>query len=119
MNHLILFFTTILSTEIFLKSKLFKSVQIVLKFITRVKNILADTKVSDTRKEKVIPIYAFKIMYASLKIIFLFLIICLPFTVSFIIFSSFLSFFFSFIGAIECILISASYFYFRNFRNEK
>ena len=112
-NHIILLLGCILSIEIFLRLKFFSHLNLMLSITKKIAYIVPNRKISDHWKEKIIPIYAFKIIRASIQILFIFFCITLFFLISNILFDDFFKFFISISGIIESSLFLVGFFYLR------
>ena len=113
MNHLILFLIYILSVEIFIRFRFVDQLKLILKVTKKVTHVILQKNISDHWKEKVIPVYAFKIMKFSLKIFFILILVVSLFLIFDIFFNSLLIFTFSLIGILESIIFAFGYLYCR------
>ena len=113
-NYILLFFLILISIELLIKFNYLNYVKTLIILTKKATSLIINKKISDHWKEKIIPIYSYKMMkYSFLMLIIIFLIILLFFiTVNY--FDYFLEFIFSFKGILGSILISFSYLYFRN-----
>ncbi|MFL2754509.1 MAG: hypothetical protein ACJ0BF_00185 [Gammaproteobacteria bacterium] len=113
MIHLVILLVCILSIEVFIRLNFLSFFDSILKMMRKVTNVIFQDNISDHWKEKVIPIYALRIMKYSLQISLILLLI-----VSFILivgyfFKEFHNFAFSYIGVAESIIFAYLYFYLR------
>lgn len=115
MNHLVLFVVCALSVEIFIKFNFFTIIDSIFKIYKKVINILPNKNISDHWKEKVIPVYALKIMKCSLQIFFILLSIISLFLLCDFFLIHFLNFSLSLVGVIESIAIVIGYIYLKRF----
>lgn len=113
MIHLALILVCILSVEIFIRLNFLLHIDSILKVTKKVTYIILQKKISDHWKEKVIPIYALKIMTSSLQIFFILLFITSLFLIANVFFISFLAHTFSLNGITESIIFAFGYFYSR------
>lgn len=112
-NHLILMLGCILSIEIFLRLNFLSHLKTILNSVRKVLHLIPSKKISDHWKEKVIPIYAIRMMKASVKILLISLCILSFFLFNNFFFNDFLEFTISLFGIIESIFFLISYFYLR------
>ena len=113
MNHFALLILCFLSVEIFIKSNYFALISSILKLNKKAIYTILNKKISDDKKEKILPKYSMLMMKFSLQMLLGFLFIIFIFIAIDNIFSGFLVFAFSWIGVIESILFTFSYAYFR------
>tara|TARA_B100000085_G_C18218085_1_gene380566 strand:+ start:171 stop:527 length:357 start_codon:yes stop_codon:yes gene_type:complete len=113
MSHLILLIICILSVEIIYRLNLLSKLTLILEVFKKVIFIIPNNKISDFQKEKVIPIYALKIMKLSIQILLPLLLIISSILAANCFFDSFLELILSFSGIVESIVITFGYFYFR------
>ena len=113
MTHIILLLVCILSVEIFIKSNLLSTLDIFSKIIKKTIRVVTSKNISDLWKEKILPVYALRIMKYSLHILIVLLfIISLFITADY--FNNDLRFhIFSFIGIIESLVFSSGYLFLR------
>ena len=113
MNHLILMFGCILSIELFLRLNFLSHLNTLFNSLKKVIYIVPTKNISDHWKEKVIPIYAIRMMRASGKILLISLFILSFFLLNNFFFNGLLEFTISLLGIIESIFFLISYLYFR------
>ena len=113
MIHLLLLLVCILSIEVFIRLNFLSYLDSILKVTKRVTYTIPNIKISDHWKEKVIPLYALRIMKYSLQILLiLFLILSFFFIADFFL-NDFLIFTLSLIGIIESMVFAFGYVYLR------
>ena len=113
MIHLLLSLVCILSVEFFIRLNFLSHLDSILKVTKKVTNIIPKNNISDHWKEKVIPVYALRIMKYSLQILLiLLLIISLFFIVGFFL-NDFLASTLSLVGIIESMVFAFGYVYLR------
>lgn len=112
-NHFILLLGCILSIELFLRLNFLSHLNVMLVVTKKIVYIVPSKKISDHWKEKIIPIYAFKIIRASAQILFISICVALFFLANDAFFNDFLKFATSIIGIIESSLFLICYFFFR------
>lgn len=114
MDHLLLLVVCILSIEVFIRLGFLSNIDSILKVTKKVIYIIPQNNISDHWKEKVIPVYALRIMKYSLKMLFiLFLISSLFFLANFL-FDNFIAFALSLFGIFESIIFAFGYFYIKS-----
>ena len=113
MIHLLLLLVCILSVEVFIRSNFLLLIDSILNVSKRVTYVIPQSKISDHWKEKVIPLYALRIMKYSLKILLILLMIFSFFLVADLFLSDFLTFALSLIGIIESIVFASGSVYLR------
>ena len=113
MNHLVLLLICILSVEIFIRFKFVDQLNLMLEFTKKVIHVIPQKNISDHWKEKVVPVYAFRIMKFSLKIFIILLLIVSLFFILGIFFNNLLILTFSLIGILETIIFAFGYLYCR------
>ena len=109
MIHLILLLVCISSVEVFIRLNLLSHIDSISSVIKKVTWVIPNNNISDHWKEKVIPVYAFKIMKYSLQIILILLLIMFLFFVTNLFCNNFLAFTFSLIGIIESMVFAFGY----------
>lgn len=112
-HHFILFLGCILSIELFLRLNFLSHLNVMLVVTKKIVYIVPSKKISDHWKEKIIPIYAFKIIRASAQILLISFCIVLFFLANDAFFNDFLKFATSIIGIIETSFFLMSYFFLR------
>ena len=105
MLHLIIFFLCILSVEIFTRTKFLKHLNSVILSIKKITLLIFNKKISDHWKEKVILIYSFIMMGASIKMLLILILIISNFLLFEDLYVGLLNFLFSIIGILESLLI--------------
>jgi hypothetical protein len=113
MIHFLLLLVCIISVEFFLRLKFLSHLDSILKVTKKVTYIIPKNNISDHWKEKVIPLYALRIMKYSLQILLTLLLIISLFFIANYFFNDFLAFTFSLIGIIESMVIAFGYVYLR------
>lgn len=113
MIHLLLLLVCILSVEVFIRLNFLSYLDLILKMIKRVTYVIPKSNISDHWKEKIIPVYALRIMKFSLQILLILLLIMSLFFISDYFFNDFLAFTFSWIGIIESMVFAFGYVYLR------
>ena len=113
MIHLLLLLVCILSVEVFMRLNFLSYLDLILKMIKRVTYVIPKNNISDHWKEKVIPVYALRIMKYSLQILLILLLIISLFFISDYFFNDFFAFTFSWIGIIESMVFAFGYVYLR------
>ena len=114
MIHLLLSLVCILSVEVFIRLNLLSHLDSILKVTKKITNVIPKNSISDHWKEKVIPVYALKIMKYSLQILLIFLLIISLFFITDFFYNNFLTFALSFIGIIESMILAFGYIYLRS-----
>ncbi len=113
MNHFILFLICILSVEVFFRLNFLSTLNTILDITKKVLYLITKDNISDHWKEKVIPIYAFKIMKSSIKILLILLLIFALFVISDTFLFKFHELALSFIGFAESLFFAYGYAFFR------
>ena len=113
MIHLLLLLVCILSVEVFIRLNFLLLFNSILNVTKRVIYVIPQNKISDHWKEKVIPLYALRIMKYSLQILLILLLILSLFLIADFFFNDFLAFTFSWIGIIESMVFAFGYVYLR------
>ena len=112
-NHFILLPGSIISIELLLRLNFISHLNVMLSITKRIAYIVPNRKISDHWKEKIIPIYAFKIIRASVQILFISICIAAFFLISNILFDDFLKSATSMTGLIESSFFLISFFHLR------
>ena len=115
MNHFLLMLICIFSIEIFYFFNFSKRVISILSFSKKVTSVITSNKISDHWKEKVIPVYALRIMKYSLQILLILLLIISLFFITDFFLTNFLAFALSLNGIIESMVFAFGYVYIRKF----
>jgi hypothetical protein len=113
MIHLVLSLVCILSVEVFIRLNFLSHSNSILQVTRKVIYVIPKNNISDHWKEKVIPVYALKIMKYSLQIVLILLLIISLFFIADCFFSDFLALTFSLIGIIESMVFAFGYVYLR------
>ena len=113
MIHFTLFLICILSVEVFIRLNFLSKFDSILKVIQKVTYIIPKNNISDHWKEKVIPVYAFRIMKYSLQILLILSLILSLFFISDLFLNNLLAFTLSLIGIIESMVFAFGYVYLR------
>jgi hypothetical protein len=113
MTHILILVFCILSVEIFIKSNFLFIFGISSTVIQKVVYVIFSRKISDHWKEKILPVYALRIMRYSLQILIILLfIITLFITVNYF-YNNFGNLMFSLIGIVESLVFSTGYLFLR------
>jgi len=113
MTHIFLLLVCILAVEIFIKSNFLFTLDIFSKIIKKVVHVVASKNISDHWKEKILPVYALRIMKYSLHILIVLLFIIFLFITANYFNNDLLLYIFSFIGIIESLVFSSVYLFLR------
>ena len=113
MIHLLLSLVCILSVEVFIRLNFLSYLDSILKVTKRVSYVIPKSNISDHWKEKVIPVYALRIMKYSLQIFLILLLIISLFFIADFFFNDFIVFTFSLIGIIESMVFAFGYVFLR------
>ena len=113
MTHIILLLVCILSVEIFFKSNFLSVLDIFSTIIKKVVRLVASKNISDHWKEKILPVYALRIMKYSLHILIILLFIISLFISADYFINGLLLHIFSLIGIIESLVFSSGYLFLR------
>ena len=113
MSHLALLMVCILSVEVFIRFNFLIVLDSLLKVIRKVVYIIFQDNISDHWKEKVIPIYALRIMKYSLQILLILLVIILAFALASFFFNDLIGLTLSIIGIMESMVFAFGYAYTR------
>jgi len=113
MNHFVLFLICIFSVEVFFRLNFLLLVGSILNITKRVLYVIPQDSISDHWKEKIIPIYACRIMKFSLQILLIFMLIVSFLIISNIYIFNFFELMFSFTGIIESIFFTSAYVFLR------
>lgn len=115
MFHLLLLVICILSIEAFIRFSFLSNIDSIIKVTKKVIHIIPQNNISDHWKEKVIPVYALRIMICSLKMLLILLLVISLFFVASFLFDNFIAFAVSFLGILESIIFAFGYFYLKSF----
>ena len=113
MIHFLLSLLCILSVEVFIRLKFLSHLDSILKVTRKVTYVIPKNNISDHWKEKVIPVYALKIMKYSLQILLILLLIMSFFFIADFFLNNLLALTFSLIGVIESMVFAFGYVYLR------
>tara|TARA_Y100000389_G_C17355298_1_gene460721 strand:+ start:182 stop:538 length:357 start_codon:yes stop_codon:yes gene_type:complete len=113
MIHFLILLVCILSIEILIRLNFLSFIDSILKETRKVTNVISQDNISDHWKEKVIPVYALRIMKYSIQISFVLLVIISFFFIAAYFFNDFLNIVLSLIGVVESIFFAFGYFYLR------
>lgn len=112
-NQIIVFIFSICLIEIIQYSKIIYSIINILKYFNKIFKIIISTKISDNWKEKVLLKYSIKILYSSIKILFIIILIIVFFIMLNFIHNDFKFFAFSLLGSLEITFVACIYYYLR------
>lgn len=115
MLQLLLLLVCILSIEIFIRLNFLYFLDSLLKVTRKVTHVLFAGNVSDHWKEKVIPVYASKIMKCSIQMLLILLLILSLFFIMDYYMNDFLKFSLSLVGILESVIFAFGYAYLRKF----
>tara|TARA_B100001057_G_C22384002_1_gene769561 strand:- start:43 stop:399 length:357 start_codon:yes stop_codon:yes gene_type:complete len=113
MMHFFLLLVCILSVEVFIRLNFLSHLDSILKVTKKVMYIIPKNNISDHWKEKVIPVYALRIMRHSLQILLILSLILSLFFISDLFLNNLLAFTLSLIGIIESMVFAFGYVYLR------
>ena len=113
MSHLVLSLVCILSVEFFIQFHFLFVLESMLGVIRKVTHVIPQDNISDHWKEKVIPVYALRMMKYSLQILLILLLILSLFFVADYFFNGFLLIILSFFGIIKSTVFAFGYVYLR------
>lgn len=113
MIHLSLLLTCMLSVEMIIRSNFLLILDSILKVTKKVIQVVPQNNISDHWKEKVVPVYAFRIFKHSFQIFFIILFILSFFIVVDFFIKDFLVFTLSSIGVIESLFFAFGYVFIR------
>jgi len=113
MFHLLLLLVCILSVEVFIRLNFLSHLDSILKVTKRVTYVIPQNNISDHWKEKVIPVYALRIMKYSLHILLILLFILSFFFIAGLCFNDFIALSLSIIGIVESMVFVTGYVYIR------
>jgi hypothetical protein len=109
MTHISLLLVCIVSVEILIQSKYLFFLRLIVNLTKKIIYIFFNAKISDHWKEKVIPVYALRIMKCSISMfLIILLILFLIFFMSYLI-NDLLDFSLSIIGALEAVIFTFGY----------
>ena len=114
MYFILLFFLILISTELLIKFNYTNYVKSIILLAKKASTLISNKKISDHWKEKIIPVYSFKMMKFSFLMLIIILLIIFLFFITGSYFDYFLEFIFSLKGIISSIFIAFCYLYFRN-----
>jgi len=113
MIHFFLSLVCILSVEFFIRLNFLSHLDSILRVTKKVSYVIQKSNISDHWKEKVIPVYALRIMKYSLQILLILLLILSLFLIADFFFNDFLALTLSFFGIIESMVFAFGYVYLR------
>lgn len=113
MIHILLLIICVFSVEFFIRLKFLTIIDSMIKITKKVINVISSKYISEHWKEKIIPVYALRIMNYSIQLLFIFLITLSPIIIIDFFFNDLLVFIFSFIGIFESLFFSFGYIYIR------
>ena len=113
MIHFLLFLVCIISVEVFIRLNFLSHLDSILTVTKKVTYVIPQNNISDHWKEKVIPVYAFRIMKYSLQILLILFLILSFFFIAVFFLNNFLVFTLSLIGIIESMVFAFGYIYLR------
>jgi len=113
MTHIFLLLVCILSVEIFFKSNFLSVLDIFSTIIKKVVRLVASKNISDHWKEKILPVYALRMMKYSLHILVVLLFIISLFITADYFNNDLLLHIFSFFGIVESLVFSSVYLFLR------
>ena len=113
MIHLLLLLVCIASVEVFIRLNFLSILDSILKVTRKVTYVIPRDNISDHWKEKVIPMYALRMMKYSLQILLILLLILSLFFIADFFFNNFFAFTLSLIGIVESMVFAFGYFYLR------
>ena len=113
MIHFLLSLVCILSVEVFIRLNFLSHLDSILKVTKKVTYVIPQNNISDHWKEKVIPVYALRIMKYSLQILLILLFIMSLFFIADFFLNNFLTFTLSLIGIIESMIFAFGYVFLR------
>ena len=113
MIHLLLLLVCIASVEVFIRLNFLSILDSILKVTRKVTYVIPRDNISDHWKEKVIPMYALRMMKYSLQILLILLLILSLFFIVDFFFNNFFAFTLSLIGIVESMVFAFGYFYLR------
>ncbi len=115
MIHFLLLIVCILSIEVIIRLRFFSLFDSILNLTKKVTHVIPHNNISDHWKEKVIPIYALRMMKYSLQILLILLLIISFFVLADIFFNNLLALTFSLIGVVESIIFAFGYVHLRKY----
>jgi len=113
MIHILLLIVCILSVEILIKSNFLSVLDILSKIIKKVFHVISSRKISDHWKEKILLVYALRIMKYVLQILIVLLLIISLFITAYYFNHDLRYLIFSIIGIIESLVFSLGYLFLR------
>lgn len=109
MSHLALLIVCTLSVEVFIRFNFLLVLSSILKVTKKVTYVIFQDNISDHWKEKVIPIYALRIMKYSLQILLILVLIIIVFSIASYLFSDLIGLMLSIIGIMESMVFAFGY----------
>ena len=113
MKHILLLIFCVISVEVFVKLNFLSQLNTILSITKKIILVISKHNVSDHWKEKILPIYAFKIIRYSFRILLIFAFIFALFLIFNFIANDFLIHSFSLIGVMESIIFGFGYIFLR------
>ncbi|MDA9330971.1 hypothetical protein N9Q75_00690 [Gammaproteobacteria bacterium] len=113
MSHLALLIVCILSLEIFIRFNFLLVLDSILKVTKKVTYVISQDNISDHWKERVVPVYALRIMKYSLQILLILLFIFFIFIIADYFFNNLIGLMLSFIGITESMVFAFGYAFLR------
>jgi len=113
MIHILLLAICVLSVEVFIRLHFFAILDAISRIFRRVFYVISKNSISDHWKEKVIPVYALKIMKYSLQILLILSLILSFFMVTGFLYHDFYALTFSLIGILESTIYAFGFFHMR------
>lgn len=110
MNRLYLFLIIIFSVEIFIKFKVTFKVKSILLTLQKASGIISSKKISDNKKERIIPLYSLRLIKISFKILLIFFFIFSLFSFFNTLSTNFLKFSVSLRGILETLFFGYLYY---------
>ncbi len=109
MIHFLLLLVCILTIEIFIRLNFLSFLDSIFKVSKKVTHVIAQNKISDHWKERIIPAYALRIMKYSIQILMILLLVIFIFIVAGLFVDNFLALAISLNGVIESIVFAFGY----------
>lgn len=109
MIHFVILLICILSVEIIVRLNFFSFFGLIIKVTTKATHIISQSSISEHWKQKVIPIYAFRIIKYCIHMFFIIFLIFTFFIIANYFFRNFLDFSLSLLGIVETIVFAFGY----------
>ena len=113
MALLLLILVCILSIEVFIQLNFLSLLESILKILRKATHLIRSDNISDNWKERIIPLYALRIMKHSLQLLLILLLIAFLFCISDFFFNGFFDVTISATGAMWSVIVSFGYVYLR------